>query len=154
MWNSRDGGNGEGRDQGFSSTINLIPWGITYIQEHKLNISVTYNSETSSDYRRERERVVRLETWPVKREITMISSLGIVHKCWHAYPSLSWRVGSLVTLSTRLKQPLPLVFSCQHLWTKGGVYNPLSNDLVYWKGWLCPLVFIIAPYEGFNDCSA
>ena len=119
MWNSRDGGIGEGRDQGFSSTINLIPWGITYMQEHKLNISVTYNSETSSDYRREREMVVRLETWPVKCEITMISSLGIVHKCWHAYPSLSWRVGSLVTLSTRLKQPLPPCIFVSTLMDKG-----------------------------------
>ena len=59
------------------------------MQEHKLNISVTYNRETSSDYRREREMVVRLGIRPVKREITMISSLGIVHKCRHAYPSLS-----------------------------------------------------------------
>ena len=45
------------------------------MQEDKLNISVTYNSEASSDYRREREMGVRLETCPVKREITMISSL-------------------------------------------------------------------------------
>ena len=37
--------------------------------------------------------------------------LGIVHKCRHAYSSPFRRVGTLVTLSTRLKQPLPPYFS-------------------------------------------
>ena len=37
--------------------------------------------------------------------------LEIVHKCRHAYSSPFRRVGTLVTLSTRLKQPLPPYFS-------------------------------------------